>query len=74
MRPMAGERRSSLPALRAWQAIIRRPTGHLSLREIADATMQASAPPAKGMYARVYYYHIQGHPREGDLISVEFRK
>jgi len=28
----------------------------------------------KGMYARVYYYHIKGHPKEGDLISVELRK
>jgi hypothetical protein len=26
------------------------------------------------MYARVYYYHIKGHPKEGDLISVELRK
>jgi hypothetical protein len=29
---------------------------------------------AKGMYARVYYYHIKGHPRQGGLISVQFRK
>lgn len=29
---------------------------------------------AKGMYARVHYYHIQGHPKEGELISVAFRK
>lgn len=29
---------------------------------------------AQGMYARVYYYHIKGHPREGELISVELRK
>jgi hypothetical protein len=29
---------------------------------------------AKGMYARVYYYDIKGHPKQGDLISVEFRK
>jgi hypothetical protein len=29
---------------------------------------------AKGMYARVYYYHIKGHPKEGELISVELRK
>ncbi len=29
---------------------------------------------AKGMYARVYYYHIKGHPKEGDLIAVQFRK
>lgn len=28
----------------------------------------------KGMYARVYYYHIKGHPLEGDLISVQLRK
>jgi hypothetical protein len=28
----------------------------------------------KGMYARVYYYRIEGHPREGELISVELRK
>lgn len=28
----------------------------------------------KGMYARVYYYHIKGHPHQGDLISVELRK
>jgi len=28
----------------------------------------------KGMYARVYYYHIKGHPHEGDLISVQLRK
>lgn len=29
---------------------------------------------AKGMYVRVYYDDIKGHPIEGDLISVEFRK
>ena len=29
---------------------------------------------AKGMYARVYYYHIVGHPHQGDLISVQLRK
>lgn len=29
---------------------------------------------AKGMYARVYYYHIKGKPHEGELISVQFRK
>jgi len=29
---------------------------------------------AQGMYARVYYYHLKGHPREGELISVELRK
>jgi len=29
---------------------------------------------AQGMYARVYYYHIKDRPRQGDLISVEFRK
>jgi hypothetical protein len=29
---------------------------------------------AQGMYARVYYFHIKGHPKEGDLISVELRK
>jgi len=29
---------------------------------------------AKGMYARVYFYHIKDHPKEGELISVELRK
>lgn len=29
---------------------------------------------AQGMYARVHYYDIKGHPKEGDLISVELRK
>lgn len=29
---------------------------------------------AKGMHARIYYYHIKGHPKEGKLISVELRK
>lgn len=29
---------------------------------------------ARGMYARVHYYHIKGHPKEGELISVELRK
>lgn len=29
---------------------------------------------AQGMYARVYYYHIKGHPKKGELISVELRK
>ena len=29
---------------------------------------------AKGMYARVHFYHIKGHPREGELVSVELRK
>jgi len=29
---------------------------------------------AKGMYARVHFYHIKGHPREGELTSVELRK
>ncbi|HET7212161.1 MAG TPA: hypothetical protein VFL79_01115 [Terriglobia bacterium] len=28
----------------------------------------------QGMYARVHYYHIKGHPKEGELISVELRK
>ena len=28
----------------------------------------------KGMWARVYYYHIKGRPLEGELISVELRK
>ena len=28
----------------------------------------------KGMYARVHFYHIKGHPREGELTSVELRK
>ena len=28
----------------------------------------------KGMYARVYFYHIKGHPHDGDLISVQLRK
>ena len=28
----------------------------------------------KGMYARVQFYHIKGHPREGELIAVELRK
>jgi len=29
---------------------------------------------AKGMYARVYYNHIKGHPHRGILVSVEFRE
>ncbi len=29
---------------------------------------------AQGMYARVYYYRLKGHPKEGELISVELRK
>ncbi|HKT11697.1 MAG TPA: hypothetical protein VJW77_07710 [Terriglobia bacterium] len=28
----------------------------------------------QGMYGRVHYYHIKGHPKEGELISVELRK
>jgi hypothetical protein len=28
----------------------------------------------KGMYARVHFYHIKGHPRVGELTSVELRK
>ncbi len=27
-----------------------------------------------GMYARIFYYPIKGHPKEGELISVELRK
>ena len=29
---------------------------------------------AKGMYARVYYNHVKGHPHRGILVSVEFRE
>ncbi len=29
---------------------------------------------AKGMYARVYYNHVKGHPHRGILVSVQFRK
>ena len=29
---------------------------------------------AKGMYARVYYYPIEGQPKEGERISMGLRK
>lgn len=29
---------------------------------------------AKGMYARVYFYHIKGQPHKGILTTVEFRE